>query len=464
MHVTIEDILSITGGKLIPAKDNKIFPISGVSIDSRSIEKDVLFVCIVGNTVDSHAFVEQAVQNGATAVLAERNPCIGEILVPIILVKNTVESLCLIAQKMREQTHAKVIGITGSAGKTTVKEFIAQLLSTELCVAKNYLNYNTQIGMSVSMLQAEGNEKVWVMEVGISKTDDMAELGSILKPDIALILNVGSAHVEGLGEKGVAYHKASLLNYLKKDGVAFISGDYPELVHEAQKIVSEPYFFSTKNENVPYYGQYIGVSDLGKSIYRLRLDGEFLDVETPFLGSLGTESVIASAAVAHVFGISKEHIVNTFSRITLPRQRFNCSQIGDWVCIDDSYNANPLSMKKTILTAFEVSKEKEPLIYVLGEMLELGDQSEKEHEELGYVLAGTSAKIIFWKGEQLDAVKIGLKRGRFAGVVQKISTNKEFRESIQSYNMNKGVIVFKGSRSNKMELLVDTFTRWVGAH
>ena len=157
MRLSLDTILSVTGGTLVAPTTGYNSYIDGVSIDSRAITTNSLFICISGNITDGHNFVLKAVEEGASAILASHNPFEGEVPVPVILVPDTLNGLKVLAQAARKMTKAKVIGITGTAGKTTVKELVAQLLTSKGKVAKNYLNFNTQIGMCFSILAAQGD-------------------------------------------------------------------------------------------------------------------------------------------------------------------------------------------------------------------------------------------------------------------------------------------------------------------
>ena len=184
------------------------------------------------------------------------------------------------------------------------------------------MNLNNQIGLPLSMLAATGEEAFWVMEAGISHAGDMDELGAILEPDVALILNVGPGHAAGLGDRGTAYYKARLLSYLAPGGMAVVSADYPELVREARAVHPELVFFSAAGRQVDYRASYVTPAGEDKGLFRLWLDGVSLDVEAPFRGAFGAENVIAVAAVAHRLGLTPDEIAAGFAGALLPKQRF----------------------------------------------------------------------------------------------------------------------------------------------
>ena len=238
MRVSIAEI----GAALdIAAFAEKTGEVCGVVTDSRKAGPGSLFVCVPGERVDGHDFAAAAVERGAVALLAQRPLSVpdggGE--VPVFVVPDSVEGLGQLARWWRDRTSALVTGVTGTAGKTTVKEVLAQVLSVRGKTARNALNLNNQIGMPLSMLAADGDEAFWVMEAGISHEGDMEALGAILRPDLALILNVGAGHTAGLGKKGVAWHKTRLLASLAGGGRALVSADYPDLAREARAVVGE---------------------------------------------------------------------------------------------------------------------------------------------------------------------------------------------------------------------------------
>ena len=254
MNLTLRDIaLALTGKPCSsPAVDKEI---TGVCTDSRALAPNNLFFCLKGERFDAHDFVLQVAQAGATAIVAQRE--LPGLECPVIVVDDTQIALGKLARFWRDKAAAKVLAVTGTAGKTTVKELLAQTLSSVLSVAKNHKNFNNQVGLPLSMLAATGTEDAWVMEVGISKPGDMAELGVIISPDLALVLNIGPAHLEGLGDlTGVAAAKAELLAHLAPGGRGLCSMDYPELWTEACRVLPGVIGFSATNSFAKYYARF----------------------------------------------------------------------------------------------------------------------------------------------------------------------------------------------------------------
>ena len=447
-------------------RDGAAEPISDVVTDSREARAGSLFVCIVGERADGHDFAAKAVQNGAAAVLAAR-PLPG-VTVPVLVVEDTVRALGRLAGLWRSRTGARVVGITGTCGKTTLKETLACLLSVCGKTARTLLNHNNQIGLPRDMLRTDGDEAFWVLEAGISHEGDMDELGSIIRPDIALILNVGPGHTAGLGEKGVAWHKARLLSHATPGGQGLVSADYPDLVAETADASCELRFFSAGNgrsfRSADYRAQYLGAGQSsGHGLYKLFLAGESCRIEAPFQGAHGAENCIAAAACAHMLGLAPEDIAEGFRRVVLPPQRFHCMRIGIWEIVDDTYNANPLSMRR-MLDAAVARAQGEPFIAVLGEMGELGAAAGELHEELGRYLAALHPAAVFWKGGHAEDVCAGLKQGGYKGPWLPVAGAEAFMDAWKGICGDRGgLVLFKGSRANRLDNLLAAFLEWSGA-
>ncbi|WP_291440994.1 UDP-N-acetylmuramoyl-tripeptide--D-alanyl-D-alanine ligase [Desulfovibrio sp.] len=469
MRITINEAAACLGlPGVLPDVENTV--LTSVVTDSREAGLGALFVCVPGSRVDGHDFAATAVGQGAAAVLAAR-PLPG-INVPVLMVPDTVKALGELAGLWRDRTKARVVAVTGTAGKTTLKEVLAQVLSLGGKTARNALNHNNQIGMPRAVLGTDGDENFWVMEAGISQKGDMDDLGSVLRPDIAVVLNAGTGHTEGLGEKGVAWHKAHLLKYLAKGGKGLVCADYPDLAREARATGADICFFSGSGRDAEFRAVYAGAAPAPQGtaaapadsygLYRLWLGGKEFDVTAPFRGEYGAENVAAVAAVAHMLGLDFQAIRQGLAQARIPAQRFNQVQAGSWLLIDDTYNANPLSMGRMLDAAAERAAGR-PFVAVLGAMLELGSQAAMEHEALGRRLAGLNPSAIIWKGLHAEDVRKGLTLAGYAGPWQVVADAGEFMKTwrtLQDYGLESkaaksgGVVLFKGSRSNRLETLM----------
>ncbi len=471
----------------------------GASTDSRLAKPGHLFVCLEGEHTDGHNHAVQAVENGAVALLARRNPLLGttqEGKAAVILCTEAcppLTALMLLAQAMRRHFHGKVVGITGTAGKTTVKEMLAHVLAQKGKTGRNPLNLNTQIGLSTSILNMDMDEDFWVMEAGISHPHDMEELGVILKPDIAVVLNVGSAHTEFLGDKGVAYYKSRLFAYLAPHGVGLYSADYPELVHAVEHLacstaqnllsfaVDTPHIpdtgpASAQARNAHFVASYQGMDAKGHGLFSFR-EAVQPEGEAPFLftcplyGAYGAENIAAVAAVAFLLGLSQEETAKGLATVTLPPQRMRQVQKGGWHILDDSYNANPLSCARMVEAAANLAKAHTlPLVCVMAEMKELGAEAQTAHTQLGRDIAKAAPAAVFWlggyKAEVLEGLKEALYTGRFSYVKEPCRFIDAFcawqkNAGHDQHGQDGGVILFKGSRTNKVETLVAAFEAYI---
>lgn len=294
----------------------------------------------------------------------------------------------------------------------------------------------------------------------------MDELGPVLEPDLAVILNVGAGHVQGLGGKGVARCKAALLKYLAPGARLWSAPTTPTWCAKPAPCAPLPYIFPPRQANA-LRAAYLGLGEDGRGRYRLRLDGESLDVACSLTGPYGAENVIAAAAAAHLLGLSAEEIARGLEGAALPAQRFARLSVPGWTVIDDSYNANPLSCARMLEAAAELARDR-ALVCVMGEMLELGDEADREHVELGRALA--VARAVFWLGGHADEVREGLEKEHFAGLFRPLARPEDFLpafadwDNARSDRDREGLMLFKGSRGNRLERLVNAFTESRVAH
>ncbi|EGB14848.1 UDP-N-acetylmuramoylalanyl-D-glutamyl-2,6-diaminopimelate/D-alanyl-D-alanyl ligase [Pseudodesulfovibrio mercurii] len=431
--------------------------VTEVKTDSRTVEPGDLFFCIAGENFDGHEFAALAAAKGACAVVASR--MIGEIDAPVIMVRDTRTALGRLAACWRDTCGAKLVAVTGTAGKTTVKEMLFAVASQKFATAKNYRNFNNQIGLPTSMLKASADQELWIMELGISRRGDMEELAPVASPDLAIITNVGPGHLEGLGnEAGVASAKTALLRYLRQGGRAVISRDYPLLWNAALELVDAPVGFSGRDDaESDFSAAFLGALPDGRGRFRLRTPDGDGELTAPFCGRHYAENLACVAAAAHCLGLTRDDVVGGVQAMAADPQRF-CRKIGGGITvIDDTYNANPLSMANALRTARELAGER-PLVLVLGDMRELGAEAVLRHEELGRVIRETAPAMVFYKGDHFLDVERG-----FGGFMRRAGDVDEFLEAWRELCISEGAVLVKGSRSLGMELYANALCREVNA-
>lgn len=434
--------------------------LGGVSIDSRTVRPGDLFLCLPGERVDGHDYIHQAVARGARAVMAQRP--ITDIPVPVIMVDNCELALGEIASLWRKKTRAKVICITGTAGKTTVKNMLAAILSESGKLAATRGNQNNQIGLPLSILASDGDEEFLLLEAGISHEGDMDYLGRISSPNVATVINVGPGHTEGLGSRGVAWHKARLFKYLRPCGTGLVNGEYPELVEQCSKYISRPVLFGRGQNDYRFR------ACLHPGIFQIELAGKICTFETGFTSEFEWENVLAATATAHAAGIPTEKIQAGLEKAELAPHRNSTHRFGNFHIIDATYNANPLSMERNIRdAASKASGLGLPLILVLGSMGELGPEAPRFHFELGKLIAGSGARALLWTGNWRDDVISGIRSQNnshsdplFFDLASPEFFSEQWREISATFPAG-AVILFKGSRANELDRHVSVWLEYM---
>lgn len=447
--------------------------ITSVTTDSREARPGALFLCLCGERVDGHDFALQAARAGAQAIIATRPlPDVAAALpdVPVLLVDDAVIALGQVAAAWRDTYAGRLIGLTGTAGKTTVKELLASVLSQAGRVARTGRNHNNQIGMPLSLLAADGGEAFWVMEAGISHPQDMDELASVMRPDVALVLNAGSGHTEGLGDRGVAWYKSRIFTYLPENGLAIASADYPELTAETLTVQPGARLFSALADPRACCLAARVASRADGDDYeitcRAPLAPAVFLVSSPLRGQAGAENCAAVALCALSLGLTPEQVQAGIAGATLPGQRFNRVEAGAFRLLDDTYNANPLSMGRMLDACLEEAAGR-PIVLMLGEMRELGSLAHACHVELGRHMARLAPELACWKGGERDAVLAGLREGGYAGELVAVSTKDDFAAALDRLSpatrQSGAVMLFKGSRANRLEDMVAAAVERLGA-
>ncbi len=464
MKMSLHDIRTALGAIGDLGCDEHTVPLR-VQTNSRLTEKGDLFFCLQGERFDGHTFAADAVRRGALAVVAHR--AVEDVSgAPVLLVGDTLDALGRLAARHRVLSRSKVVGITGTAGKTTVKEMLAAILGRVGPTAKNQGNLNNRVGLPLSILKASGNEDFWVMEAGISLSGEMDALAGVLRPDLAVIVNVGPAHLEGLGSvAGVAEAKTRLLTHLVEGGTGLVNLDYPELVEAATRELADVRGFTCRDfEKTPdaiggcvYLGPGLDPGDEGGR-FLLRLGLEEMETTLPWREAFAAENIAAAACAAHLLGVSAETILQGLREVAPHDRRFRQREVGSWLLVDDTYNANPLSMAGALTAATELAGDT-ALVLVLGEMRELGKEAVVRHEELGGRIALTKAAAVFWRGDFGDDVRRGLEAGGWAGILAKTDSPDEFVGQWRDLALSGGVALFKGSRANRMEDYVSALSR-----
>ncbi|GAB6060595.1 UDP-N-acetylmuramoyl-tripeptide--D-alanyl-D-alanine ligase [Desulfonatronum parangueonense] len=431
--------------------------IAGICIDSRRVGPGDLFVCLPGTRTDGHDHAPLAVEGGAAAVLATRELSELAKRVPVLVVSDAVAALGELATAWRRMFPGKVIGVTGTAGKTTVKEMLFQVCSLAGATCKNQMNLNNQIGLPMSMLSCSGQAAYWVLEAGISRPGDMDDLGRILQPDMALLINAGAAHLAELGcVEQVAKDKARLTNYLRPGGIALVNRDCPELLRESLRYGRQIHVFSLQDSDTEFYSNGQTLTPSGNVRMELRLQDQTMELSWAADQAPVAANVLAVAAAASLLGIDPESVGQGLSAPMKLQGRFTVQRHGSWTIIDDTYNANPLSMALALGRARKLAGNGR-LVCAMGDMLELGAVATDEHRKLGRLLSEMGCSTIFYHGRHFDDVRGGLEECSWQGRLVPAESPAEFLDQWRRWEApgGAGVVLFKGSRASGMETYYD---------
>lgn len=451
--LTIEDFFQLKGAVLYDAE--KIKSVTKVSIDSRNVPSGSLFIAIKGEKFDGHDFVSDAVKKGAAVVLvnSDKLDALENIDVPIITVNNTTLALGELAASWRKKLKAKIIVITGSAGKTTTKEMIHTLLSGKFKVNKTLGNYNNHIGVPLTLFSTKSNHDYLVLELGTNHFGEIKYTAEIAQPDYAVITNIGNSHLEFLqNRKGVFDEKAALFDVTESNnGTVFINTDDPLLVN-ANKSNERRFTFGFENKS-DVKGEITCYTNEGKPIVNVSYKRKSSTFKVPLYGEQSAKNFLAAAAIAFKIGLRSEDIKRRLRKIEAVDKRLNVQRIKNFILINDTYNANPQTMEMSLQLLSQI-KRYHNRIAILGDMFELGKESKTLHEKLATVLIKNKIDSVYTIGKFMKHLHTKLKSKSIEAL------HFGSRESLNNFLINKSftnsVVLVKGSRGMKMEEFVET--------
>ena len=462
LSLKLKEIVEAVDGKILQGNPDHI--VNNMSIDSRRVKPGDLFFAIIGENNDGHNFIPEAVDNGAKIVITSRsiNPYSG---LAIILVRDTTRALQDLASYIRDKIKSlKVIGITGSAGKTTTKDIIASILSEEKKVLKSKGNYNNEYGLPLSLLELDGNEDIAILEMAMRHKGDISRLAEIAKPDVGIITNIGPAHLENLKTvENIARAKEELLIGLNPDGIAVLNYDDKHIREMVNKFADlNKITISLKDKNVDYYADQIEYIKNGEeSRFRVHEGDNNYILEMDRAGEHNIYNALAAIAVARAMDVSWDSIKNGIKDIEVTELRQEIRKIDGIRIINDSYNANPLSMKAGIDSLINIDGSRK--IAVLGAMLELGRIENAAHKEIGKYLYKNGVDVLVGVGSMGEIIAEGASE---AGMAEQsiyiYDSNEDAAYFINKIMRSGDAILVKGSRALEMEEIVDLLLEYGG--
>lgn len=432
--------------------------IHSISIDSRNIEENSVFIPILGQRVDGHTFIPEVMQKGALATLSEKKRTDD---IPYILVKSSLQALKDIAEFYREFCDIPVVGITGSVGKTSTKEMIASVLSQKYCVLKTDGNFNNEIGLPLTLFRLRNEHEIAVLEMGISDFGEMHRLSKIAKPNIVVITNIGMCHLENLKTRdGILQAKSEIFDYLQEDGHIILNGDDDKLSTIQKKKGSYPLFFSMQDlkpasddTKAKIYASDIQNLGLDGTECKITVFRETFSVKIPTPGIYMVGNALAACAVGHVMGLTIEEMKIGIEALQPVSGRFHKRKTERFLVIDDCYNANPVSMKASIDI---LSYAKERKVCILGDMLELGENERKLHYEIGAHMVETAIDILITIGDLGEEIYKGAQN--FKGEKYHFTNKQEAMQKFDEILKDGDAILVKASHGMNFSKIVEYLT------
>ncbi|MDR2865776.1 MAG: UDP-N-acetylmuramoyl-tripeptide--D-alanyl-D-alanine ligase [Spirochaetaceae bacterium] len=437
---------------------------SCVSIDSREIEPDALFVALPGEKIDGHCFVKQAFLKGASGALVEKSKIVEYglaavaaefhcTLLPVDKSQRALQDLA--AAYLRKFPRLLRVGITGSSGKTTTKEIAAAMASCEKKVICNSGNLNSETGLPLSVFKTRPEHEIGIFELGMNRTGEIAELAAVLEPQIALITNIGSAHIGNLGSKaGIAAEKKAIFSRFTGNERGLIPENDEFSSFLGENIKGSIRLFG--EESARQQKKLTDLADVGFDGWEFKWEGEAVSFALP--GYHNLRDAFAAAAIADEIGISAEAVRAGFRSA---RPLFGRSEIikGPVTLIRDCYNANPESMAAAIEFC-DTAAWKGRRVYVLGSMLELGHDSVSAHIDLGKRLASCQADAIFLFGKETESSGAFLRESGLKKNIFQTNDINDLKALLSCFIREGDMILLKGSRSLSLERLCDTIGEW----
>lgn len=439
--LSLQAIADVTDGQLM----GDDIQVRSICTDTRAITRDSVFLALRGERFDGHEFVAEAQAKGALAAVVSREVSVA---LPQVVVADGQRALGRIAALNRQAFTGPVIALTGSCGKTSCKEMLASILGQSFRVLATRGNLNNEIGVPLTLLEIAPEHDCAVIEMGAAKPGDIAYLCDFAQPDIALITNAAAAHLEGLGSlEAVANTKGGIYRALKSSGVAIINGDDRfadswRASTAAKTVVTT----SCRSENADFYAGDIDVNANGTT-FRLHCPQGEAEIQLPLLGSAMVANALLAAAAAAAAGASLKDIVAGLAAVHPVKGRLSVSHFNDLTLIDDSYNANPASVKAAIdvLGAFP-----ERRLLILGDMAELGPDAEELHREVGAYAARAGIERVLTVGKTSAAT------AEAAGAIARHYAHKPDLIADLSQLLQPGdSVLVKGSRSAAMDEVVE---------
>ncbi len=458
-EILAKDVVKYCKGKIICGSENET--LENFTQDTREVEQGYVYIGFKGEHNDGNIFYENALEKGAKVCILQASSVEGKINVEeinkkynnrtIILVENTIKAVQELAAYKRSLYKIPVVGITGSVGKTSTKDIIASVMSKKYNVLKTLGNYNSQVGLPLTILRLKEHNAM-VVEMGMSQKGEISKLTKIAKPDVAVITNVGTAHIGNLGSReNILKAKLEILEGLNKSGTLVINNDN-DLLHKWNLEDKKDYKIVTfgienKSDIMPYD---IKLSENG-STYKIDVDGKTYDVKISVGGNHFVLNSLCAIAIGRIFNIRMEDILDGIANFELTKRRMQVEKSKNEITIiNDCYNANYDSMKAAIEYLGKLNSSTK--IAVLGDMLELGEFSKELHEKIGEEVVKNKIDILITVGKESENIaKVAELKGMAKEKIHICKNNEEAIQLIKKIAKPKEAILLKASNGMKFQ-------------
>ena len=448
--ITISEVAQATGGKILSGNPQDSFDCIGK--DSRAVKQGMFYIAIKGENFDGNKYAESAMKNGAMGCLVSEEVISDK---PVVFVEDTIKALGQLAKYYRNKFNIPYVGITGSVGKTTTKDMIACALSAKFNVMKTQGNCNNHIGLPLTLLTLEKEHEIGVTEMGMSGFGEIEYLASLVEPETAVYTNIGLSHIENLGSReNILKAKSEMLNHLQENGTVVLCGDDDLLLKLSEEIDFECITYGVENKNCDVYADNIKQSGENEMEFTIHSAEGVFEGKIPVLGDHNVKNALAAFIVARKYGVKSQDILNALSMFCPGAMRQNIVKTNGITLINDCYNSSPSSVQAGLKTLRQLAGTRK--IAVLGDMLEMGEMSEKLHREVGGYAVDTKADYLIAVGDMSRFIIEGACEYGFNRENTKFfRTNEEVNSFLDGFIKEGDAILVKASRGMKLEEIVD---------
>lgn len=465
MELSLKELTKVIKGKIISGNPKSI--IKSISIDSRTLNKGDFFIPLLGEKCDGHQFINEALSKGAIGFLTsmdenrlnfKREIYLNKI---IILVENTQEALEEMAKYVRKISRYEVVAITGSIGKTVTKEIITSVLKQKFKVECSPENYNTEIGVPLTILSYNDDIQILILELAMRGLNQITRLAKICKPKIGVMTLINNTHIELLGSvENIVKAKSELIKAIPKDGVTILCRDDKWYTLFSSISNSEVVNYGLSNDS-QVSAKDITLDEMAKPRFKLCFKDREVDISLPITGDQYVLNSLAAAAVGISYEMDLNQIKKGLESVKPFKMRMQIEEgKRNILLINDSYNANPTSMKAAIkVLSYLKQKRKRRSVAILGDMLELGKFSGISHINIGKFIVRQNVDLLLTRGENAKIIsQTALSNGMSKDQVHQFSSNDEIKENILNLIKPKDIVLVKASRAMAFDDIADFLT------